>query len=160
MVGLPTETGDDIEGIINLVNKIRTVSAKKYITLSISTFVPKPFTPFQWHPMENPAVVKERFMIIKKGLSHVKGIKVFHDVPKYAYMQGLFSMGDRRISEVIEEMSKTPDWMKAAEIAGIDKDFYIFRKKEFSEPLPWDFIDLGIAKQKLWDEYQDALSSK
>jgi radical SAM superfamily enzyme YgiQ (UPF0313 family) len=160
MVGLPTETGEDIEGIINLVNKIRIASAKRYITLSISTFVPKPFTPFQWHPMENPAVVKERFGIIKKGLSHVKGIKVFHDVPKYAYMQGLFSMGDRRISKVIEEISKSPDWMKAAEIAGIDKDFYIFRKKEFSEPLPWDFIDMGIAKQKLWDEYQDALSSK
>jgi len=160
IVGLPTETGEDIEGIINLVNKIRTVSAKRYITLSISTFVPKPFTPFQWHPMENPAVVKERFMTIKKGLSHVKGIKVFHDVPKYAYMQGLFSMGDRRISKVIEEMSKTADWMKAAEIAGIDKDFYIFRKKEFSEPLPWDFIDMGISKDKLWDEYQDALSLK
>ncbi|MBM4146164.1 MAG: radical SAM protein [Nitrospira sp.] len=160
MVGLPTETGEDIEGIIDLVNKIRTVSAKRYITLSISTFVPKPFTPFQWHPMENPAVIKERFGIIKKGLSHVKGIKVFHDVPKYAYMQGLFSMGDRRISEVIEEMTKTTDWMKAAETAGIDKDFYIFRKKEFSEILPWDFIDMGVSKDKLWDEYQDALSLK
>ena len=88
--------------------------------------------------------------MIKKGLLPIKGVKVFHDVPKYAYMQGLFSMGDRRVSRVLEEMSKNQDWIKAAEAAGLNKDFYIFRKKEFNEILPWDFIDMGIAKDKLW----------
>jgi radical SAM superfamily enzyme YgiQ (UPF0313 family) len=158
MIGLPTETGEDIEGIIDLVKKIRSISAKGYITLSVSTFVPKPFTPFQWHPMENLSEVKDRLKIIKKGLLPVKGVKVFHDVPKYAYMQGLFSAGDRRVSRVIEEMSKTDDWMKAAGNAGINKDFYIFRKKEFSENLPWDFIDMGTGKDRLWSEYRRALS--
>lgn len=158
MVGLPTETREDIEGIIDLVKKIRDISAKGFITLSVSTFVPKPFTPFQWHPMENLSEIKERLKIIKKGLFQIKGVKVFHDVPKYAYMQGLFSMGDRRVSMVIEKMSKTDDWIKAGESAGIDKDFYIFRKKEFTEILPWDFIDMGISKEKLWEEYQEALS--
>jgi len=155
MVGLPTETREDIDGIVNLVKKIRNVSAKGYITLSISTFVPKPFTPFQWHRMETLTEVKERLKIIKKGLLPVKGVKVFHDVPKYAYMQGLFSMGDRRVSKVLEVMPKVQDWIMAAEEAGINKDSYIFRKREFNEILPWDFIDMGIAKQKLWDEYQD-----
>jgi radical SAM superfamily enzyme YgiQ (UPF0313 family) len=158
MVGLPAETGEDIDGIINLVKKIRHVSMKGYITLSISTFVPKPFTPFQWHSMEAQSEVKERLKMIKKGLLSIKGVKVFHDIPKYAYMQGLFSMGDRRVSKVLENMSKVQDWIKATEAAGLNKDFYIFRKKEFSEILPWDFIDMGVAKEKLWAEYQEALT--
>ena len=158
MVGLPTETRKDIAGIINLVRKIRDVSPKGKIVLSLSTFVPKPFTPFQWHPMENLSEVKERSKVIKEGLLPTKGIKVLHDVPKYAYMQGLFSQGDRRVSKVVEEMLGIHDWRKAADVAGIKKDFYIFRKKEFNETLPWDFIDAGIAKEKLWAEYQEALS--
>jgi radical SAM family uncharacterized protein len=157
MVGLPTETREDIVGIVNLVKKIRDAAPKGKITLSISTFVPKPFTPFQWHPMENPSGVKERLKMIKNSLLPVKGIKVFHDVPKYAYMQGLFSLGDRRVSKAIEEILRFKDWKKAAEAAGIKENFYIFRKKEFNEILSWDFIDVGIKKDKLWAEYQAAL---
>jgi radical SAM superfamily enzyme YgiQ (UPF0313 family) len=157
MIGLPTETKEDIEGIVHLVKRIRDLSKKGHITLSISTFVPKPFTPFQWHPMENPAEVKERLKIVRKGLLSVRGVKVFHDVPKYAYMQGFFAVGDRRISHVLEGMSADQDWQKAAESAGINKDFYIFRKRELHEILPWDFIDMGISKEKLWAEYREAL---
>jgi radical SAM superfamily enzyme YgiQ (UPF0313 family) len=158
MVGLPTETREDIDGIINLTKKIRDISLRGYITLSISTFVPKPFTPFQWHPMEIPSEVKERLKMIKKGLFPVKGVKVFHDVPKYAYMQGFFSMGDRRVSKALEKLSPIHDWIKAAELSGINKDFYIFRRKDFNEILPWDFIDMGISKDTLWAEYQEALT--
>jgi len=159
MVGLPTEANEDIEGIIDLVKKIWEISKRGYITLSVSTFVPKPFTPFQWHPMESPAVVKDRFKLLKKSLIPINGVKVFHDVPKYAYMQGLFSMGDRRISKILETMLEESEWEKAAAAAGINKDFYLFRKKDVSEHLPWDFIDMGISKQKLWEEYKEALSS-
>jgi len=157
MVGLPTETRDDISGIVDLAKKIRDMSAKGSVTLSISTFVPKPFTPFQWHPMESLAEVKERLKIIRKALQTVKGIKVFHDVPKYAYMQGLFSMGDRRISKVLAAMRDTSKWTKAVEAAGLNKDFYIFRKKDLNETLPWDFIDMGVEKEMLWKEYQEAI---
>lgn len=159
MVGLPMETREDITGIIDLARKIREMNPKGFMTLSISTFVPKPFTPFQWHPMESLSEVKERLKMIKKALVSVKGIKVFHDVPKYAYMQGLFSMGDRRVSKVLENMSETSEWMKAVKGAGLNSDFYIFRKKGFNEILPWDFIDMGIEKKALWKEYQEALSS-
>jgi len=159
MAGLPTETREDMEGIINLVKKIRDISSRGHITLSVSTFVPKPFTPFQWHPMETLSEVKERLKMLKKGLNLIKGVKVFHDIPKYAHMQGLFSMGDRRVSIVPEKMLKVQDWMKAAEASGINKDFYIFRKKDFDEILPWDFIDSGTPKEKLWAEYQEAISA-
>jgi len=158
MVGLPSETDEDIEGIIRLVRKIRDAAGRGNITLSVSTFVPKPFTPFQWHAMEDPTVVKKRLKMLKKGLSSIHGIRVFHDVPKYAYMQGLFSLGDRRIGRVLEKMLMVEDWQKAARAAGIRKDFYIFRHKGLHEALPWDFIDMDIPKEKLWEEYQEAFS--
>jgi radical SAM superfamily enzyme YgiQ (UPF0313 family) len=158
MVGLPTETEEDIEGIVHLVRKIRHTAGRGNITLSVSTFVPKPFTPFQWHTMEAPSVVKKRLKMIKKDLSSVHGIRVFHDIPKYAYMQGLFSLGDRRVRRVLENMLSTEDWQKAALKAGIKKDFYLFRHKAFQEALPWDFIDMNIKKETLWEEYQEAVN--
>jgi radical SAM superfamily enzyme YgiQ (UPF0313 family) len=157
MIGLPTETDDDIEGIINLAKKIRSISGKGYITITLSTFVPKPFTPFQWHPMERMDIVKQRLKTIKKLLLPIKGIRVFHDVVKYAYMQGLFSMGDRRIANVLEKMLEEQDWRKTCTSSDIDPDFYIMRQKDFSENLPWDFIDSGISKERLWEEYQKAI---
>lgn len=160
MVGLPTEEDRDIEGIISLVKAVRGADTKGNIVLTLSTFIPKPFTPFQWHPMEKMTVVKERLKFIKKALLPLKGVKVFHDVPKYAYMQGLFSMGDRKVSDVLERMIKTDDWRKACTDAGIDPDSYIFRQKGFDEVLPWDFIDHGISKGKLWEEYQEALATR
>lgn len=159
MVGLPTEEEGDCEGIVALVKKIRETSAKGHIVLSISTFVPKPFTPFQWHPMEKMDMVKSRLRLIKNRVADLKGVKIFHDVPKYAYMQGLFSMGDRRISRVLETMLLVEDWRRACTDVDIDPDFYIFRKKGFDEILPWDFIYNHISKEKLWLEYQKALQT-
>lgn len=160
MVGLPTEGDDDIEGLISLVKKIRNVSDRGNIVLTLSTFIPKPFTPFQWHPMEKMDVAKQRLKQIKKALLPLKGVKLFHDVPKYAYMQGLLAMGDRRISRVLEKMLEIDDWKKACADTGIEADFYIFRQKDFHDILPWDFIDNGISKEKLWEEYQEALATR
>jgi len=157
MVGLPTEDQRDIEGIISLVRNIRKISQRGNIVLTLSTFVPKPFTPFQWHPMEKTETVKKRLKFVKKELIALKGVKVFHDVPKYAYLQGLFSRGDRRISRVLEGMEGIEDWRKACTIAGVDIDFYIFRQRDFDEILPWDFIDNYVAKERLWTEYRNAL---
>lgn len=154
MVGLPTETTQDIEGIIELVKKIRVQNKRGYITLSVSTFVPKPFTPFQWHAMEKMSVVKERQRMIKKGLSPVKGVRVFHDVLKQSYIQGLFSVGDRRSADLVERIAG----FRSGSVMKADFDFYIFRNKEFSERLPWDFIDAGLIPQRLWQEYQEAFA--
>ncbi len=156
MIGLPTESMEDIEGIIALVNKIRQDTTRGYITLSVSTFVPKPFTPFQWHPMTSLKEVKERLKHLKKGLAAVKGIKVFHDVPKYAYMQGFFSLGDRRVSGAVYDMASGKEFPSGINSA-IDVDSYIFRQKYGDEVLPWDFIDMGIPKEELWMEYKEAV---
>jgi radical SAM superfamily enzyme YgiQ (UPF0313 family) len=157
MIGLPTETDEDITGIIELAKKVRSLNIKGGIVLSVSTFVPKPFTPFQWHPMERLDPVKRKIRMIKKTLE-TKGIKVFHDVAKYAHMQGLFSLGDRRIFPVIERMVETDDYRKACADKGIDLDYYVFRQKPFSEVLPWDFIDIDVPKETIWEEYRKAQS--
>lgn len=149
MVGLPTETDGDAEGIVSLVRRVREASRRGRIVLTLSTFVPKPFTPFQWHPMEEMRKVKDRLGIIRKGLGRVRGVSVFHDVPKYAYMQGVFSMGDRRVSGLLKAMVREADWRKAARAARLDVDFYTRRRRGFEEPLPWDFIDTGISKEEL-----------
>jgi len=158
MIGLPTETLEDIKGIIELAKKIRRASRRGYITLSVSTFVPKPFTPFQWHPMVPLKEIKERLKMIKKGLLDEKGVRVFHDVPKYAHMQGLFAMGDRRVGALIEKIASGDPLAVKDRLFKESLDFYVFRKKELSESLPWDFIDVGVSKEKLWDEYNNALA--
>ncbi len=158
MIGLPTETQEDISGIVDLVRKIRRTSKIGTLVLSISTFVPKPLTPFQWHVMEPLGVVKEKLKFIKKTLRDEGNVKVFHDVPKYAYLQGFFARGDRKVFKVIEAMSKTDDIKKACFETGIDMDFYIFRKRDFQEVLPWDFIKSETMKERLWEEYAAALS--
>jgi len=153
MIGLPTETRDDAAGIVELLRKVRGISKRGYITLSISTFVPKPFTPFQWHPMLPLKEVKERLRLIKKGLGDLRGVRVFHDMPKYAYIQGLFALGDRRVACVAEEMAGPG----GGGICAVDRDYYVFRQKGLQDPLPWDFIDTGSSKERLWQEYQEAL---
>ncbi|MEJ2685539.1 MAG: hypothetical protein P8Z71_14240 [Candidatus Sulfobium sp.] len=159
MVGLPTETRLDIEGIVSLAGKIRNSSKRGGLTLSVSTFVPKPSTPFQWHPMAPLKEVKERLKIIKQGLSGTKGVRVFHDVPKYAYLQGVLARGDRRVSALIEKLAAGERFSSEGAEAGSDPDFYIFRKRDLSEALPWDFIDAGVAKSRLWEEYRRATAA-
>ncbi len=162
MIGLPTETEEDILGIVNLVKKIRKQSKKGSIVLSISTFVPKPLTPFQWHAMDTLSAVKGKLKFIKKALTDEGNVKIFHDVPKYAHMQGLFSRGDRRVYKIIEAMAKTDDLKKACSETGIDMDYYVFRKRGPNEMLPWDFIEgeaaPDVTKMRLWEEYTEALS--
>ncbi|MEW5745634.1 MAG: radical SAM protein [Nitrospirota bacterium] len=160
MIGLPTETEEDVAGIAGLVKKIRALSARGSLVASISTFVPKPFTPFQWHPMEALDSVKRKMKTIKDAVKNERGIKVFHDVPKYAFMQGLFSRGSRRIAPVLEAMAHTDDWRAASAAAGISPEPCLFRARGFDEVLPWDFIDAGISKEKLWSAYNEALAGE
>ncbi|MBF0559118.1 MAG: radical SAM protein, partial [Nitrospirae bacterium] len=160
MIGLPTETMEDIEGIVDLTRRIRQTSKKGALVLSVSTFVPKPFTPFQWQVMEHLNDVKAKLKFIKKELRDEASVKVFHDVPKYAHLQGLFARGDRRVFNVIEAMTKSDDMKKACAEAGIDMDFYLFRERGFEEVLPWDFIEADVPKERLWEEYQEALSMR
>ncbi len=140
MIGLPEETDDDAVAIVELTKKIRALSRRGIISLSISIFVPKPHTPFERVPMERPEIIKRRLNLIKKGLKGLEQVRVLHEVPKYAYMQGLFAQGSRRIGAVLEEMLYEPDWREASRKSGVDFESYIFRQKDPDEILPWDFI--------------------
>jgi radical SAM superfamily enzyme YgiQ (UPF0313 family) len=155
MLGLPFERDEDIEGIIDLAKKIGSFTGRASVVLSISTFVPKPSTPFQWHPMTDEKTIKARLKRIKSSLKR-EGIRVFHDIVKYAHLQGLFSMGDRRLSGFISGMEEAGRWRMSLEDSGLSSGFYLFRKRDFSEILPWDFIDTGISKSSLWEEYKRA----
>lgn len=159
MIGLPTETMADIDGLLNLVKTVRNNTRKGHIRLSVSTFVPKPFTPFQWHSMEPLKHIKEKLTIIKKGLAQEKGVRVFHDVPKHAHLQGLFALGDRRVGRVIERIAEEGADVIKKGSSEIDIGSVIFREKDISESLPWDFIDIGISKEHLWEEYRKALDA-
>jgi radical SAM superfamily enzyme YgiQ (UPF0313 family) len=156
MVGLPTETDDDIHAIATLVHKIRTNSSQGTIVLSVSTFVPKPLTPFQWHPLAPLEEVKDKMKSLKAQIRRIGGVKLFHDVPKYAHMQGLFSLGDRHVAQAIRLLVRNDNWLEACKEAGVEHARYLYRQKDFSEPLPWDFIDAGGPKERLWKEYMDA----
>lgn len=152
MIGLPFEHDDDIDGIIELLRKIRAQFARK-LTASISIFVPKPFTPFQWHRMEDYETVKEKLKKLKKDTLKIKGFKLLHEVPKYSYLQGYLSRADRRGLSIIERISSGENVQNAiAEV--IDEIYFV---KDFNDYLPWDFIvHEGIDKESLWREYEKA----
>ncbi|RMG70562.1 MAG: radical SAM protein [Nitrospirae bacterium] len=157
MIGLPTETEEDISAIVELAKKIRRLSRRGRLTLSISTFVPKPFTPFQWLPMQEESTVKRRLRFIKDALKAERQVTVFHDVLKYAYLQGVLSRGDRRLSRLIASGRSMSGWKRRMVELGLKPDFYLFRRRHRDEILPWDFIDAGVKKDYLWRQLEGIL---
>jgi len=167
MVGLPTETEADIDGLISLTRRIRHHALQiskgkqplKRITLSINQFIPKPATPFQWHPLEDIRIVKKKFQRIERDLRREGSVRVFHDLPKWNYIQTLLSLGDRRVGRILFEVYQLGgNWSQALKKVDLNADFYVYRPKDVQEILPWDFIDHGVDKSVLIREYQRALS--
>jgi radical SAM superfamily enzyme YgiQ (UPF0313 family) len=169
MIGLPSETEEDMTAIIKLVKKIkheqlvigRGLKRLGTITLSVSSFVPKPFTPFQWVPFCDLSVLKQRIKKLKRGLGAVANVKVHADVPRWAYIQALFSRGDRRLAPLLAILGQqNSNWSKATKEINLNPEFYVYREREREELLPWDFIDHGLSKDYLWNEYQLALAGQ
>jgi len=169
LIGLPTETRGDVTQILDLVKSIKHQVIKEsstrgrigQIKLSVNCFVPKPFTPFQWFPMESVSVLKEKQKLLKKAVAKEGGVKVNFDVPKWAYVQSLFSMGDRRVgSMLLLSHEHDGDWSRAFRFSEINPDFFVHRPKGLDEILPWDFIDHGIHKEFLIKEYKLALKEQ
>jgi radical SAM superfamily enzyme YgiQ (UPF0313 family) len=169
MVGLPTESGDDIKATVALVKKIKhhflRASQPKgrmgEITVSLSCFIPKPFTPFQWTAMDEVKVLKQKLKQVKAGLKNVPNVRVHADVPRWAYVQALISRGDRRVGQLLSMAHQNKgNWPKTLKTASTNADFFVYRDREPDELLPWDFIDHGIDKQFLWRENQRALQGR
>lgn len=167
MVGLPTETLEDVLEIPRLVKYLQHRVMKEsqgqrrlgLITLSLSSFVPKPFTPFQWAPFMEVAELKNRLKVIQHELKGMKEVRVHTDLPKWAYIQALLARGDRRVGELMLLAHRT-SWTQASRQSPVNPDFFTLRERGPSELFPWDFIDHGLKKEYLWEEYQKALEEK
>jgi radical SAM superfamily enzyme YgiQ (UPF0313 family) len=166
MIGLPTETMDDIEAILTLCKKIKHVFLKTSrprgrigeITVSVNSFVPKPHTPFQWAAMDDIQTLKQKHKHIKRGLGRVANIRVHADVPRWAYLQALFSRGDGRVADILEAAhANQGNWPLTLKNSLINADFYVRRERSGDENFPWDFIDHGIHKSYLLAEYRKAM---
>jgi radical SAM family uncharacterized protein len=166
LVGLPTETDEDVKEILRLAKRIRhhILSSQKdggrrwRLVLSVNPFIPKPATPFQWAPLEDVGALKKKLKIIQKGIQREEGMEMIHDLPKWAYVQALLSRGDRRVGKILlASHRRQGDWRKAFQETDINPDFYVYRKREADEVFPWDFIDHGISKERLREEYVTAM---
>lgn len=178
MIGLPFETMEDVEGIAHLAQKVvdayfslpkekRTKGLS--VTVSTSSFVPKPFTPFQWEPQDRIETLQEKQRFLK-GKIKSKFINYNYHESYISFLEAVFSRGDRRLTKVLikawekgckfdgwQEYFKFDKWMEAFKECGIDPEFYAYRKRALDEILPWDFIDAGVSKEYLIKEYQRAM---
>ncbi len=174
MIGLPTETYEDLDGIADLAQKVsrcyfsvpKEKRAKGFrVTVSASSFVPKPFTPFQWAPQDTQEVLQEKQRYLKEKLRQVKGVVFNYHESRTSLLEACFARGDRRLGAVLlsafrsgcfldswSECFDFDKWMKAFEDNGLTPDFYAFRTRSKEEVLPWDHIDSGITKAFLWHE--------
>ncbi len=167
ILGLPTEEWEDVEEILRLIKLIKHCAVKEGapkgriigIRVNVSCFVPKPFTPFQWVHMEEVDELKKKQKWLSKMIGKEGGIRVSFDVPKWAYVQTLLSLGDRRVAHMLLLAHKfNGNWKKAFKYSEFNPDFFVYREKEASELLPWDFMESGINKEYLYKEYKKALS--
>ena len=166
LIGLPSETDDDVKAIPLLAKKIRhqILSSRKSrkdqwkLVLSVNPFIPKPATPFQWAPLEMVSELKRKLKIIQRELKGERGIVMTYDLPKWAYIQALLSTGDRRVGKILMAAHRYGgDWGRALRETSINPDFYVYRKRDLDEVFPWDFIDHGIPKERLKEEYITAM---
>ncbi len=176
MIGLPTETDEDLEAIARLsFTALRAARAAnprfKQITVSLSPFVPKAHTPFQWCRQDRPEEIRDKFAFLKKRLKHRKITVKWHD-PGISMLEGVFSRGDRRLAAVLQdawrrgcrfdgwtEQFDMSAWSEAFRHAGIDPDGFLTRARDLDEVLPWDVIDTGISKAFFQEEYRRALAA-
>jgi radical SAM superfamily enzyme YgiQ (UPF0313 family) len=165
MVGLPGESETDIDAIVELVKQIKhrflkSSRARKRIgtiTVSLNSFVPKPATPFQWAAMDETSILKDKIKRIKHGLRKVANIRINSDIPRWAYIQAMFSRGDRRVAEILlMAHAKKGNWAQTLKTVHLNSDFYVLRERDPDEIFPWDFIDHGIKKSFLRKEYERA----
>jgi radical SAM superfamily enzyme YgiQ (UPF0313 family) len=169
MIGLPTETLEDLEAIVDVAKGVkhhvlktsRGLKRLGTITLSVNAFIPKPFTPFQWAGFAGVQELKDRAKWIKKALQKVPNVRVHFDVPKWAYVQALLARGDRRVSKFLEKVALNDlNWSQAMRTAPLNPDFWVMREREPDEAFPWEIIDLGVKRSFLWEEYQCALKEQ
>lgn len=181
MMGLPTETMEDIEGIADLAmqvvhafykNPARQKGTGVQVSVSCASFIPKPFTPFQWEAEDSMESLKAKQKHLLESIPSRKVKVSYHETPT-SLLEGVLARGDRRLCRVLldayrlgckfdswDDRFRFDAWMKAFEMNGIDPYFYTQRKREFSELLPWDHLDFGVSKKFLENENKKAHENK
>ncbi|MFH1980786.1 MAG: radical SAM protein [Pseudomonadota bacterium] len=168
MIGLPTETAEDVTAIIDLCAKIREcwLAASRRvghigtIQVSVNSFVPKPVTPFQWVGMDDKKNLKQKIKMLREALQPVPNVRLKVESLNESVIQAILSRGDRRLSHVLRRISAGTPWASALSAEGLDSDFYATRQRPTDELLPWHFIDHGLSSGFLQHEYTRALSAK
>jgi len=169
MIGLPTETQVDLDEMVNLImkakEKILGIGRGKgrisLLTLSINCFIPKPWTPFQFHPMEKVANLKQKLKFLRKMLGSEPNIRIKAENPEKAFFQAILSRGDRRVGLALLQMVlHNYTWRQAFKKEGLSPDNYTMRQINPDELFPWEIIEHGINRKYLWSEYQKALQAK
>lgn len=169
MVGLPTETEEDLEELIALTFKIkekilpvgRTRGNLSRMTLSVNCFIPKPWTPFQFHPFAGVAVLREKMTLLRKRLAGVANITLKAEKPDKAFFQAVLARGDRRVGEVLAEIARSGrNWQQVFRKANLAPETYAMRTRSRYELFPWEIIDHSIDRNYLWAEYQKGLQAR
>lgn len=164
MIGLPTETDEDIDAIVGLAERTQAhmaeVGCKGRLTLSINPFIPKPFTPFQWMAMDHQKSVEKKLQYIKKSLQKNRRIEVLVESPKEAYIQGVLARGDRRLGKVLAACALdrgSKSFKSEMKKACLDMDDCNYRERKFEDYLPWSHLDMGLRDGYLEQEWQRAV---
>src|SRR5213594_3316657 len=165
MIGQPTETAEDVEAIPDLarrmLERLRVLDSAGRpfgrLTLSISSFVPKPWTPFQWAPFDGADALSAKLDVIKRGVRKLSNVRVLHENPREAALQALLARGDRRVGDFLEIAARLEgDWRRALREWDGDPGFYTTRPRDVGERLPWDHFDVGVKKAGLVREWERA----
>ena len=160
MVGLPTETDEDIEAIGDLARRVAGEFPTLNLQMSVSCYVPKPWTPFQWIPMASERELSRKLGIIRKSTAGDRRLGVNMESPRLSIVQGWLARGDRRLTPALINTLAHGNYAKGITEAGLDPTFYAHRERSFEESLAWDHLDLGVTKDFLWREYRKALEGK
>jgi len=177
MIGLPTETLEDVAAIVDLVKKVLAVGRqyqgrKAQVSVSVATFIPKPHTPFQWMPLLDQESLEERLALLRGGLRG-RGIRFSWHDPQSSLLEAALSRGDRRLGRVIHrawqlgarfdawnEVFDMGLWERAFAEVGLDPDFYARRERPLDEMLPWAHIDTGVRIGFLASECESGLKGE
>ena len=165
MLGQPTETEEDVEAIVDLAARmlerlrVHDPAGRSFgrLTLSISSFVPKPWTPFQWAPFDGVEALQAKLETVKRGVRRFSNVRVLHENPREAELQALLARGDRRVADFLELAARFDgDWRRALREWGRETGFYTTRVRATDERMPWDHFDVGVKKAGLVREWERA----
>ena len=177
MVGQPTETHEDIEGIVALAKKVREIGrgyhgGRARVRVSTSNFIPKAHTPFQWASQARPEVLRERHLYLRDALKKA-GVQFTWEDPEHSLLEAVLSRGDRRLGKAIHrawqlgsrfdawhEHYDWPRWLRAFDESGLDPEFYAYREPGLFDPFPWSHINIGVTESYLRAEWMRTLKQQ